>query len=281
MMKLASRYLRLLDPYMEGPDVMHVQERLSELGYYENEVDSIYDESLFEAVKRFQTDFGLSPDGIVGPETWNSIGLSQEIDFPISTEGYTIEIDLDTKTLKLRRFNEILKTYSVAIGKPSTPTPVGDWQIIQKTKNPGGPFGSKWMRLNVPWGGYGIHGTNEPLSIGTAASHGCIRMHNEDVDELYDVVPLGTPVKITGKTFTGRVLSVGVDPGAEVYEVQTTLSELGYYDGRINGIYDEEVEEAVKKFQIDFNLVADGIVGVQTYSALQLARAQYLDDREP
>ncbi len=280
-MKLASRYLRLLDPYMEGPDVMHVQERLSELGYYENEIDSIYDESVLESVKKFQTDFGLSPDGIVGPDTWNAIGLSQEIDFPIPTEGYSIEIDLDTKTLELRKFNEILKSYPIAIGKPSTPTPVGDWKIIQKTKNPGGPFGSRWMRINVPWGGYGIHGTNDPPSIGTAASHGCIRMHNEDVNELYDIVPLGTPVKITGRIFTGRVLSVGVDPGSDVFEAQKTLSELGYYDGEIDGIYDVEVADAAKKFQADFNLIADGIVGVQTYSALQLARVQYLDDREP
>ncbi|SET26985.1 Putative peptidoglycan binding domain-containing protein [Natronincola peptidivorans] len=280
-MRMSSRYLRLLDPYMEGPDVMHVQERLTSLGFYEDEIDGVYDENLFEAVRSFQADFGLSPDGIVGPDTWNAIGLDPERRYPIPPEGYSIEIDLERKILTLKQFTETLETYPVAVGKPSTPTPVGDWQIIQKTTNPGGPFGTRWMRINVPWGGYGIHGTDAPESIGTAASRGCVRMFNEDVNELYDIVPLGTPVKIIGDVFTGRVLSEGVEPGPDVFEVKTTLTELGYYDGEIDGIYDEEIAEAVTSFQRDFNIVADGVVGVETYNELQLARDQYLEVREP
>ncbi|KAB3524827.1 L,D-transpeptidase family protein [Alkaliphilus serpentinus] len=280
-MKLASRYLRLLTPYMEGPDVMHLQERLTTLGYYNQEIDSIYDEEVFEAVRNYQADFGLDPDGIVGPETWNSIGLDPETKYPLPEEGYSIEIDLERKLLTLKQFTEIIRTYPVAVGKPSTPTPVGDWQIIQITLNPGGPFGTRWMRLNIPWGGYGIHGTDNPASIGTAASNGCIRMYNEDVEELYDIVPLGTPVKITGNVFTGRILSVGVEPGPDVFSVKTTLTDLGYFEGEIDGIFDEELEAAVRSFQRDFNLVSDGIVGVDTYDELQLAFDQLYDIREP
>lgn len=280
-MRIASRYLRLLDPFMVGPDVMHVQERLADLGFYEGEVDSIYDEEVFEAVKSFQTDFGLVPDGIVGPDTWNAIGLGPDIQFTEPPEGYSIDIDLIRKILTLNQYTETLNTYPVAVGRPSTPTPVGEWQIIQKTRNPGGAFGTRWMRFNVPWGGYGIHGTNQPESIGTAASHGCVRMLNEDVNELYDIVPLGTPVKITGEVFSGRILTVGVEPGPDVFAVKTTLTELGYYEGEIDGIYDEATAEAVRNFQRDFNLVADGIVGVDTYNELQLARDQFTEDREP
>ncbi|WP_026478032.1 L,D-transpeptidase family protein [Alkaliphilus transvaalensis] len=280
-MILASRYLRLLDPYMFGPDVMHVQERLTELGYYDGPIDSIYDEEIFEAVRSYQADYGLSPDGIVGPDTWNSIGLSPTVDYPLPPEGYSIEIDLESKILTLKQFTEIIETYPVAVGKPSTPTPPGDWKIIQKTLNPGGPFGTRWMRLNIPWGGYGIHGTNAPESIGTAASNGCIRMFNEDVEVLYDIVPLGTPVKIIGNVFTGRILSVGIEPGPDVFEVKTNLTQLGYYDGEIDGIFDEELREAVIAFQQDFNIVADGVVGVDTYNELRLAVDQYLNNREP
>ena len=280
-MRIASRYLRLLDPYMEGPDVMHVQERLTELGYYQGPIDGVYDEEIYEGVRNYQAEFGLNPDGIVGPDTWNSIGLSPTIRYPLPPEGYSIEIDLDQKTLQLKQFTEIIETYPVAVGKPSTPTPTGDWQIIQKTRNPGGPFGTRWMRLNVPWGGYGIHGTDAPESIGTAASHGCIRMQNEDVNALYDIVPLGTPVKIIGEVYSGRVLRVGVAPGPDIFSVKTILTELGYYQGELDGIYDEATRDAVIQFQNDFNLVADGVVGVDTYNQLQLARDQYLEDREP
>ncbi|MDR5660067.1 peptidoglycan-binding protein [Serpentinicella sp. ANB-PHB4] len=280
-MKLTSRYLRLLSPYMQGPDVMHVQERLTELGFYDGPIDMIYDEEIFEAVRAFQTDYGLPPDGIVGPDTWNAIGLSPEREYPIPEEGYTIEIDLERTTLTLKRFTEILNAYRVAVGTPSTPTPVGDWQIIQKTRNPGGPFGTRWMRINVPWGGYGIHGTDEPESIGTEASRGCVRMFNEDVNELYDIVPLGTPVKITGDVFTGRILDVDIEPGPDVFEVKTILTLLGYYDGEIDGVYDAQTQEAVRNFQRDFNIFADGVVSVDTYQELILARDQYTDNREP
>ena len=90
----------------------------------------------------------------------------------------------------------LTKTYPVAVGKASTPTPQGNWTIVSKAMNPGGAFGARWMRLSVPWGGYGIHGTNNPKSIGKAASHGCVRMYNEDVIEIYPLTPVGTPVTI-------------------------------------------------------------------------------------
>lgn len=106
-------------------------------------------------------------------------------------------------------------------------------------------------------------------------------MYNEDVNELYDIVPLGTPVKIIGEVFTGRVLRIGVEPGPDIFEVKTILTELGYYQGELDGIYDEATRDAVIQFQNDFNLVADGIVGVDTYEQLQLSRDQYLEDREP
>lgn len=107
---------------------------------------------------------------------------------------YSIIVRLGSKTLELYKDGMLFKTYPVAIGKPSTPTPIGDFTIINKAVNPGGAFGAKWLGLSIPH--YGIHGTNEPTSIGTPASHGCVRMQNPDVEELYSLVDVGTRVQI-------------------------------------------------------------------------------------
>lgn len=107
---------------------------------------------------------------------------------------YKITINKSNKTLSLYKGTDLLKSFPIAIGKPSTPTPVGTFTIINKAFKPGGPFGSRWLGLSLPH--YGIHGTNNPSSIGTAASNGCIRMYNKDVIELYNIVPINTIVKI-------------------------------------------------------------------------------------
>jgi hypothetical protein len=97
--------------------------------------------------------------------------------------------------------------YPVAVGKPSTPSPSGSFNIVRRVSNPTyshkgrvvgagpkNPVGSRWMGLSLK--GYGIHGTNEPSSIGKAASHGCIRMAKADLEELYAQVEVGDAVEI-------------------------------------------------------------------------------------
>ncbi len=109
---------------------------------------------------------------------------------------YSIVVNLNAHTLTLLKDGKIYKTYPVAIGKMVTPTKRGTYRIINKAMNPGGPYGARWMGLDVPGGGYGIHGTNNPSSIGQSVSHGCIRMYNKDVIELFQLVNVGTIVKI-------------------------------------------------------------------------------------
>jgi len=107
-----------------------------------------------------------------------------------------LRIDVNKKwhQLDLYDASRRLKTYSIAVGKMLTPTPPGNFKIINKKENPGGPFGAMWMGLSKPH--YGIHGTNNPSSIGKDVSHGCIRMTNRDVLELAARVPIGTNVYI-------------------------------------------------------------------------------------
>lgn len=110
--------------------------------------------------------------------------------------NYTITINTTNHILNLYHSGQIKTTYPVAVSKAKTPTPKGTFKIINKAINPGGPYGSRWLGLNAPGGGYGIHGTNNPSSIGKNISNGCIRLYNTDVIELSSLVPIGTPVKI-------------------------------------------------------------------------------------
>lgn len=125
----------------------------------------------------------------------------------IHTAPFSIEIDKSKNVLVLYSSGEAVKKYSVATGKKNC-TPVGEFKITDKLVHPtwfktgailppGSPenaLGTRWMGFDKP--AYGIHGTIEPKSIGTQASEGCIRMLNEEVEELYSIVPVGTKVTI-------------------------------------------------------------------------------------
>jgi lipoprotein-anchoring transpeptidase ErfK/SrfK len=121
-----------------------------------------------------------------------------------------IVVSLEDRKLALIEDGQVLKVYSVGVGKPSTPSPVGTFTIERRVKNPtythdgktvlpgpNNPVGTRWMGLSVH--GYGIHGTNEPKSIGRSASHGCIRMAKEDLEELYPLVEVGDTVRLVGQ----------------------------------------------------------------------------------
>lgn len=122
-----------------------------------------------------------------------------------------IVINKSTNQLGYYQAGALVKVFPVATGRQSDYTPEGEFKVIKKLVNPyytrgkipGGssrnPLGVRWLGLsvgNTGGGTYGIHGTNNPRSIGTYASSGCIRMHNKDVIWLYDQTPFNTHVKI-------------------------------------------------------------------------------------
>jgi len=170
-----------------------------------------------------------------------------------NSNNISILIEVDKKKLSVVDLdnNMVIKTYAVATGKSDTPTPLGTFKIVEKAKW-GGGFGSRWMGLDVPWGKYGIHGTNRPGSIGFNASAGCVRMRNKDVEELFDIVNHNTTVTIINGIYGPfgygmRSLKPG-DRGADVAEVQKRLKVLGYYSGSIDGIYGEGMKNALIQF---------------------------------
>jgi len=126
-----------------------------------------------------------------------------------------LTLDRGSYTLRLWEGLKLAKTYTVAVGQEGLETPEGLYAIQEKQENPtwnvpesdwagdlagqsippgpSNPIKARWMAI---YEGAGIHGTEETGSLGTAASHGCVRMAIPDVEELYDRVEIGTPIFI-------------------------------------------------------------------------------------
>jgi lipoprotein-anchoring transpeptidase ErfK/SrfK len=129
--------------------------------------------------------------------------------------GPVIVVTRAANTLRLYNGRKLVRTFPVATGPASYPTPAGVWRILNKQRDPwwypptydawakglkpvppgpSNPLGTRWMGLNAP--GVGIHGTDAPTSIGYSASHGCVRMQVPDAEWLFEHVRVGTPVVI-------------------------------------------------------------------------------------
>lgn len=128
------------------------------------------------------------------PRLNENLFIGQVLCIPENPLQLEFRINISAKTLSVYRNGVLINEYRVATGKESTPTPIGTFTIINKQLNPGGPYGTRWLGLSQK--GYGIHGTNAPESIGTAASNGCIRMFNSDIEQLFDITNTGTTVRI-------------------------------------------------------------------------------------
>ncbi|EKN67256.1 L,D-transpeptidase family protein [Schinkia azotoformans] len=187
--------------------------------------------------------------------------------------GLMIKVDLWENKLTVKEGEKTIKSFSIATGKDDTPTPVGYFTVIEKSKDWGGGFGSRWLGLNVPWGIYGIHGTNKPNLIGRNVSSGCVRMKNKDAEDLYEQIPVGTPVIIEGPIHGLDnhidVLVVG-SKGTLVYLVQQRLRLAGYYKGKVDGVFDNKTQKAIEKYQEDHNLIVTGNGNERLYMKLGL-----------
>lgn len=123
------------------------------------------------------------------------------------TSNRRLIVSIPDRKIALLEDGQVVKIYPIAVGKKTTPSPSGSFHIAShvakptwyqpgKVVGPGpaNPLGTRWMGLGYK--GYGIHGTNVPSSIGKAASHGCIRMRNHDVEDLFELVQIGDPVDL-------------------------------------------------------------------------------------
>ena len=122
-----------------------------------------------------------------------------------------IIVSIADRKLAVVEDGRVLKIYPTAVGAKATPSPTGVFKIATRVKNPtwygpkgkvvqpgaSNPLGDRWIGLDRK--GYGIHGTNQPASIGRAASHGCIRMRKADVEELFALVRVGDVVELVAE----------------------------------------------------------------------------------
>ncbi len=183
-----------------------------------------------------------------------------------------IHIDLVKKALTLYEGTLVVKTYAIASGTADNPSPIGTWRVVNRFSSKMSGFGTRFLGLNVPWGQFGIHGTNKPGSIGTNASHGCIRMYVKSAEELYRLVPNGAKVVIEGGPYGALdsylpVLVPG-DRSSHVREVQQRLNTMGFSTGNPDGVYGAGTSRAVLQAREAFKLPRVDRVDTALYDAL-------------
>lgn len=190
-------------PGARGKDVKQLQKRLAGIGVYRGIKSGVYDSETSTAVKKFQARYSMAVDGHVNTNMLTALS------------GQII-VDIGSLRLYLYSDGHLVKSYPVATGQPAYPTPTGTYSIVNMQKDPtwlppnsdwaknatpippgtANPLGTRWMGTSAP--GVGMHGVppSEDATIGTYASHGCIRMHNWDAVDLFSRVTVGMPVII-------------------------------------------------------------------------------------
>jgi hypothetical protein len=124
--------------------------------------------------------------------------------------GLHLVIDLSDRRVYVRQGDQLHTSFPIAVGRQGWETPVGNYEVIQMIRDPAwqnpftgavippgtdNPLGVRWIGFWTDGDNYiGFHGTPNEGSVGTAASHGCIRMYNRDVVQLFEMVAIGTPV---------------------------------------------------------------------------------------
>jgi lipoprotein-anchoring transpeptidase ErfK/SrfK len=123
---------------------------------------------------------------------------------------WTVLVSIPDRQLAVLVNGIVVAGFPIAVGADESPSPTGEFTIVNRVSNPtyyhegvvipagkGNPVGTRWLGLSQK--GYGIHGTNAPKSIGRAASHGCIRLRNRDMENLFGMLHVGDVVKIRGE----------------------------------------------------------------------------------
>lgn len=165
---------------------------------------------------------------------------------PANTVKRWILINIPARSLRLYENDKCVAMYPVGVGKAETKTPAGFYKIVEKVINPtwvdpgdtsvaiasgpDNPLGYRWLGIG---GNYGIHGTNNPKSVGHYVSNGCVRMVEDDVEKVFDKVDVGTEVQIMynrlviDKTPDGRVAYYIYPDGYNMQEVTVDFVKQG------------------------------------------------------
>ena len=215
LLKAKSAFMSFLNNFPNDSRLAEVGQRLSDLNIkilfspiisadsklYEVEPK----DSLISIAKKFNT----TPELLKKSNNLASERIKPGMRLKVYTGKFSCVVDKSQNILMLKSNEEVLKTYTASTGKNNS-TPTGTFKIVSKLTNPvwykegsaipvppespENILGSRWMGFTLA--GYGIHGTTDPATIGQHVTQGCVRMTNQDVEELYDILPLGTEVTI-------------------------------------------------------------------------------------
>lgn len=190
-------------------------------------------------------------------------------------QGLLIWVELDRKRLIVYENGVETAVFPIASGARDTPSPVGAYRISYRFATELSGFGTRFLGLNVPFGQYGLHGTNVPGSIGRNASHGCIRLRVEDAERLYRIAPNGTRVVLEGGAYGAltpglRTLREG-DRGSDVQLLQRRLIQRGFLHGTADGVLGAETRAAVIRARQAMRLSAGDAADWALQTALGMA----------
>ena len=214
ILQAKKAYQKILSDHSDFGDVEKAQKELEDLNMnliFSNTVDPdktiIHEvksgDTLGEIAKKYGTTIELVKKS--NHLTSDVIRIGQKL--RVWTGTFNILVDKSQNILILKDGNDVLKVYTVSTGDDNS-TPVGEYKIVSRLvdpvwfnkgiavppESPQNVLGSRWLGFDLS--GYGIHGTVDPDSIGHQVTAGCVRMRNEEVEELYNIIPRGTQVVI-------------------------------------------------------------------------------------
>ena len=213
-LKAKEIYQKILSDYSDFENIESVQKELEDLNIeiitssVETPQTVIHDVQSGDTLGKLAKKYGTTIELIKMRNDLKSnvIRIGQRLS--IWMGSFNIFVDKSQNIFMLRNNDEIVKTYTVSTGKDVSVTPIGEFIIVNKLidpvwfnkgvilppESPANVLGSRWMGFDLS--GYGIHGTIYPETIGSHETAGCVRMHNEDVEEIFSMVPRGIKVVI-------------------------------------------------------------------------------------
>ena len=213
MLKARDVYQKVISEYPDSQQAATIQEKLWNLNinilFSSLVVDNnqIYEVQPKDTLNSIAKKFNTTVDLLQKSNNLNDALIRPGDRLKVVNADFSIIVDKSQNTLTLKEVDNVIRIYNVSTGKDNC-TPVGYFTIDNKLKNPvhykkgkivpaespDNVLGSRWMGLSVPT--YGIHGTIDEATLGQQITEGCVRMRNEEVEELYIIVPVGTKVTI-------------------------------------------------------------------------------------
>jgi len=216
LIKTKETYKMMQGSYSDYSDPSELQEKIGEINIelihsprltQDSESYTVKPgDSLAKIARQYNTTIAL----IKNANNLKSDIITPGMKLKVQRVSYSVVVDKSESVLRLILRDEVIKTYPVSTGMNNS-TPIGAFKINQDklidpvwyspegvvpSGDPNNVLGTRWMGITTPEPGYGIHGTNDPTSIGYQCTEGCVRMYNAGVEELYDILPVGTEVTI-------------------------------------------------------------------------------------